>query len=90
MLGSEFLLMLREKWFSSYEFPAGIWILEIKYKHLESKYNSNIYSFNNQFDYTLAHYFAESDTIKGNINKFLTNPLIAPLIEKLSYKNADK
>ena len=33
LLASEFLLALREEWFSSYEFFAGTQVLDIKYKH---------------------------------------------------------
>lgn len=38
----------------------------------------------------MAHYFADSETIKGHVYKFLSNLLIAPHTEKLSYKNADE
>ena len=90
LLASESISVLRKEWFNSYEFPAGTQILDIKYKHSRSKYNSGFYPFNNQLDYILAHYFIESKTIKGNMNKFLTDPLMVPLTGKLSYKNADK
>lgn len=90
LLASKFLLSLREKWFNSYKFPAGIQISNIKYKHLRSKYNSSFYPFNDQLDYVLTHYFIESETTKGNKNKFLTNPLITLLTEKLCYKNANE
>ncbi len=83
-------MALREKWFSSHKFPAGTPILDKKYKHLGSKHKNSFYPFNDQLDYGLAHYFAESETSKGNVNRFLTNPLITPLTEKLSSKNADE
>ena len=38
----------------------------------------------------MAHYFAESKTTKGNVNKFLFDLLIASFTKKLSYKNVDK
>ena len=38
----------------------------------------------------MAHYFAESEMTKGNVNKFLPDPLITPLTKNLSYKNADE
>lgn len=90
LLASEFLSALREKWFNSHEFPAGTFISDKKYKHPESKHKNIFYPFNNQLDYALAHYFTKSKTTKGNVNKFLTNPLIAPLTKNLSYKNAIK
>ena len=58
--------------------------------HLRSKYKNNFYPCKDQLDYSLAHYFAELETTKGNMNKFLTDLLIAFFIEKLFYKNADK
>ena len=45
---------------------------------------------NDQLDHALANYFAESQTTKSNVNRFLSNLLMAPLTEKLSYQNADK
>ncbi len=90
LFASESLLTLREEWFSSHEFPASTPISDKKYKHPGSKHKNSFYSFNDQLDYGLAHYFAESETTKGNVNKFLTDPLMAPLTEKLSYKNADE
>lgn len=41
-------------------------------------------------NYTLANYFADSETTKTNINRFLSNPLIALLTKKLYYQNTDK
>ena len=82
--------MLREKWFTGKEVPAGTPVSDIKYKHPGLKHQNSFYLFNDQLDYALAHYFAESKTIKGNVNKFLSDPLMTPLTKKLSYKNADK
>ena len=38
----------------------------------------------------MAHYFTELETTKGNVNKFLSDPLMTPLTKKLSYKNVDE
>lgn len=46
--------------------------------------------FNDELDYALAHYFAESETTKGNVDKFFSNPLMRSITEKLSYQNADE
>ena len=87
---SKFLLSLREEWFTRNKFPAGISISDIKYNHLGLKYQNICYQFNDQLDYVLAHYFAESKTTKGNINKFLSDPLMTLFTKKLFYKNANK
>ncbi len=86
----ESLLTLTKEWFSSHEFLAGTPISNKKYKHLGFIYQNGFYHFNDQLDYGLAHYFTESETTKGNVNKFLTDLLMAPLTKKLSYKNIDK
>lgn len=90
LLASKNLSGSNEKQFDSYEFPAGILISKKKYKHPESKKKSTFYYFNNQLDHALAHYFAQLKIIKTNVNKFLTDPLMALVIKKLFYKNADK
>ena len=90
LLASKFLSLLREEWFTGNEFPAGIPVSDIKYNHLGLKHQNSFYPFNDQLDYALAHYFAESETTKGNVNKFLSDPLMTPLTKKLSYKNADE
>ena len=86
----EFFLALREEWFSSLEFSVGILILDKKYKHPRSKSKKNFYSFNDQLDYGIAHYFAKLEMTKDNVNMFLIDPLIILFSEELSYKNADK
>ena len=48
------------------------------------------YLFNDQFDYALAHYFAELGINKRKANKFLSDPLMISLSEKWFYQNADK
>lgn len=81
---------MREEWFTGNEFPAGIFISDIKYNHSRFQYKNSFYLFKDQLDYALAHYFAKLETTKGNINKFLFDLLMAPLTEKLSYKNANE
>lgn len=78
LLANEFWLVLREEQFSNYEFLADKSKSDKKYRHPGSKHKSTFYLFNDQLDYALAHYFAESETTKGNLNKFLTDPLRAP------------
>ena len=90
LFASEFLSLLREKWFSSHEFSSDISIIDKKYKYLRSKYKNSFYFFNNQLEYSLAHDFAKSEITKANVNKFSTDLLIALLTKKLSYKNANK
>ena len=38
----------------------------------------------------LVHYFIDSETIKQNIDKFLTNLLIKPIIKNVLYCNVDE
>ena len=90
LLASEYLSSLKEEWFTGKEFPASIPVSDIKYNHQGLKHQKSFYLFNNQLDYALAHYFAESKTTKATINKFLSDPLMTPLTKKLSYKNADE
>ena len=90
LLASKSLSSLREKWFTRNKFVAGTLVSDIKYNHSGLKHQNSFYPFNDQLDYALAHYFAESETTKGNVNKFLSDPLMTPLTKKLSYKNADE
>lgn len=46
LFASEFLLALREEWFSSHEFFTGTSISKKKYRQLRSKHKSSFYSFN--------------------------------------------
>lgn len=55
------------------EFSVDIPIFDIKYKHLESENNNLFYLFNSQLDDILVHYFANLETSKHSIDKFLTN-----------------
>ncbi len=90
LLGSESSASLREVRFSDQEFAIGTLISNIKYNHLAFQNNNPFYSFYNQLNYGLAKYFAESETSKSNVDKFLSEPLIALLTDKLSYRNANE
>ncbi len=90
LLGSKSSSSLREVRFSDQEFAAGTPVSNIKYNHPGFQNNNPFYLFHDQLDYGLAKYFAESETTKSNVDKFLSEPLMAPLTEKLSYRNADK
>ena len=85
LLGSESSSSLRKDRFNKQKFSAGTLVSNIKYDHSGSQNNNLFYPFYNQLDYALAHYFAESKTTKDNVDKFLSNQLIAPLTKKLSY-----
>ena len=89
LFGSELSSPLREIRFNKQEFLTGTSISDIKYNYLEYKNDNLFYLFNDQLEYTLAHYFAESETTKDNVDRFLSNLLIAPLIEKLFYQNIE-
>ncbi len=88
--GNESSSSLKEVRFSDQEFAAGTPISNIKYNHLGFQNDNSFYPFHNQLNYGLAKYFAESKTTKSNVNKFLSDLLIASLTEKLSYRNADE
>ena len=87
---SESSSTFKEVTFSESEFPAGTPVSDTQYEHPGSQNNNPFYPFNDQLDYALAHYFAESETTKRNVDRFLTNPLMKPITEKLSYRNADE
>lgn len=76
--------------FSESEFPAGIPVSDTQYEHFGSQNNNLFYLFNDQLDYALVYYFTELKTIKRNVDRFLINPLIKPIIKKLSYCNANE
>ncbi len=90
LLGSELSSSLKEVRFSDQEFAAGTPVSNIKYNYPRFQNDNPCYPFHDQLDYRLAKYFAESETTKSNVDKFLSEPLMAPLTEKLSYRNADK
>ena len=81
---------LREVRFSKQKFSAGKPILDIKYCHPGPQDNNLFYPFNAQLEYALANYFAKFETTKRNVDRFLSDALMAPFTEKLSYQNADK
>ena len=85
VFASELLLSLREVRFSEQEFPVSKPISDIKYHHLSSQKNNPFHPFNDQLDYVLINYFADFETIKGNVDRFLSDLLMFPLTEKLSY-----
>ena len=64
--------------------------MDTRYERLGSSNNNLFYPFNDQFDYILANYFGKLDTTKRNIDKFLYNPLMKPIVKKLSYWNTNK
>ena len=85
LLENESSLSLKKISFNKLEFPAGTPISNIKYDHPGLQNNILFYPFYNQLDYSLAHYFAKSETTKGKVNNFLSNLLMALLTKKLSY-----
>ncbi len=90
LLGSESSSSLREVRFNDQEFAAGTPVSNIKYNYPGFQNNNLFHLFHDQLDYGQAKYFAESETIKSNVDKFLSDPLMALLTEKLSYRNADE
>ena len=85
LLTSKLSVFLREVRFNEQEFLAGKPVLDIKYFHLGSQNTNLFHPFNDQLDYILAIYFVESETTKDNIDRFLSDSLMAPLTKKLSY-----
>ena len=88
--GSELLTFLREVRFSEQEFLASTLVFNIKYNYLGSQNHNLFYPFNDQIDYALTYYFVESETTKSNVDRFLSDPLMAPLTKNLFYQNIDK
>ena len=82
--------IFKELTFSEFKFLIDTPILDTRYKHFGSQNNYLYYSFIDKFDYALADYFAKLKITKCNIDKFLSNPLIKPIIKKFSYCNANK
>lgn len=87
---NKLLLFLKKIWLSEQNIFAGIYISNIKFNYPKSQNINIYYLFNNRLDYVLAYYFAKSETIKCNMNRFLSNSLIALFIKKLFYYNTDK
>ena len=90
LLVSESSSFLREVWFDKQKYLAATLVSDINYNQLKPQNNNTFYPFNNRLDYALAHYFADSDTTKGNVDRFLFDPFMAPLIKKIFYQNFDK
>lgn len=87
---SELLFSSKEVWLGIQEFFADKSVLDIKYYHPGSQNNNHFYLFNDKLDYVLVNHFAESETTKNNVDRYLPDPLIALLTKKLSYQKADK
>ena len=81
---SQSSLTFREMTFSESKFLTGIFILDNTDKYPKSQTNISFYPFNGHLDYALASYFADSETTKHNISKFLTNQLMKSIIKNLS------
>lgn len=90
LFGIELSSSLRKVKFCEQEFAASILVSNIKYNHSRLQNNNLFYPFFNQLNYRLAYFFAKSKITKDNIDKFLSEPLIALLTEKLLYPNGDK
>lgn len=87
---SELRLTFRDVTFGKFSFSANIYILDTRYKYPRTHNNHPFYFVNNQLDYTMAYYFAKSETIKRNIDTFLTNLLMKHIMKKLLYYNVNK
>ena len=85
LLPSELSLFLKKVRFSEQKFSNNKSISNIKYYYLGFQNNNFFHPFNNWLNYALATYFAKFETIKGYINRFLSNLLMIPLIKKLLY-----
>ncbi len=90
VLGSKSSSFLSEIKFSDQEFSAGTTVSNIKYNHPRFQNNNSFYPFYDRLDHGLAKYFVESKTTKSNVDKFLSELLMASLTEKLFYRNADE
>ena len=90
LLAKESSSSLTEVRFSKQEFSASKLVSNIKYYHPDSSNNNLFHPFNDKLDYALATYFAEFKTNKGNVNRFLSDSLMASFTKKLSYQNVDK
>lgn len=64
--------------------------MNTRYKNLKSQNGNLFYFFNNQLDYALDYYFADSETIKRNVDKFFTNLLMKLIIKNLLYQNVNE
>ncbi len=87
---SELSWNFREVIFGESKFLVSTSVLDTKYMHHRSRSNNLFHPFNDQLDYALAYYFAESETTKRNVDTFLFNTLMKPVTKELSYCNADE
>ena len=90
LLGSKLSSSLRKVRFNDQEFVISTPISSIKYNHPGFQNNNPFYLFHNQLNYQQAKYFAKFEMTKSNVDKFLSEPLMALLIRKQSYQNTDK
>ena len=90
LFASELSSSLIEIRFTQQKFSTDKPVSDIKYHHPGSQNDNPFHLFNNQLNYALATYFVEFETSKGNIDRFLSNQLMALLTKKLSYRNANK
>ena len=74
LLGSKLLSSLREVRFNDQEFVTNTSVSNIKYNLPRFENNNSFYPFHDQLNYRLAKYFAESETSKSNVDKFLSKP----------------
>ena len=85
LLVSELLLYLKEFKFSKQKFRIDKLLFIIKYHYLGFQNNNIFHVFNYQLDYGLSTYIAKFETRKSNIDRFLSNLLMALLMKKLFY-----
>lgn len=76
--------------FSESKFLVRTLVSNTWYKYFGTQNKNLFYLLNDQLDYALTHYFAELETTKYNIDKFLSNLLIKLITKKLSYCNLDE
>lgn len=76
---------LKEVNFGEQKFLTSKSISNIKYYYTSFQNNNLFYLFNNQLDYILTNHFAEFETTKNNIDRFLSNALMALFTKKLFY-----
>ena len=85
LLESKLLSFLREIRLGDQKFAAGTSISNIKYNYPGFQNDNSFYPLHDQRNNGLAKYLIKSKTIKSKMDKFLFEPLIAPLTEMLSY-----
>ena len=74
LFANKLSLFLRKIRFNEQEFLSDKSVSDVKYHHFSSQKDNLFYPFNNLLDYALANYFADSETTKANVDRFLSNP----------------